>query len=201
MKTLRTTQTVSIPEGVTVTTNARTVTVKGSRGSLKRNFSHLQLDIRKEGKRVVVELWLGNRANIASVRTVCTHIKNMITGVTKGFHYNMRLVYAHFPINCAIIPSGNSATLEIRNFLGEKIVRRVEIPEGLALTRSESVKDQLEFQGNDIELMGRVTARVHQICTVKNKDIRKFLDGIYVSQKGVIGDFGQIGRASCRERV
>jgi len=190
MKVLRTTQHVVVPKGVKVTCNSRTVSVTGSRGTLTRNFSHLQLDIRREGKRVIVELWFGNRANIAAVRTVCTHIKNMIIGVSKGFHYNMRLVYAHFPINCAIVNNTDKTyTLEIRNFLGQKIVRRVALPAGVSITRSESVKDQLEIQGNDLELVGQACASIHQSCTVKNKDIRKFLDGIYVSQKGQIGDF------------
>ena len=31
-----------------------------------------------------------------------SHTLNMITGVTKGFEYKMRLVYAHFPININI---------------------------------------------------------------------------------------------------
>ena len=31
-----------------------------------------------------------------------------------------------------------------------------------------------------------IAADIQQICKVKNKDIRKFLDGIYVSEKGVI---------------
>ena len=33
----------------------------------------------------------------------------MITGVTKGFEYKMRLVYAHFPININIEDSGSKA--------------------------------------------------------------------------------------------
>ena len=41
----------------------------------------------------------------------------MITGVTKGYEYKMRLVYAHFPINTAIEDKGGR--VEIRNFLGE----------------------------------------------------------------------------------
>jgi large subunit ribosomal protein L9e len=80
-------------------------------------------------------------------------------------------------------------TLEIRNFLGQKIVRRITLPDGVSIVRSEAIKDQLELQGNDVELVGQACARIHQSCTVKDKDIRKFLDGIYVSQKGLIGDF------------
>merc|ERR1712137_984467 len=34
--------------------------------------------------------------------TVITHIKNMMIGVTKGFRYKMRFVYAHFPVNVNI---------------------------------------------------------------------------------------------------
>ena len=39
-------------------------------------------------------------------------------------------------------------------------------------------------EGNDIQAVSRTCALVQQICAVKRKDIRKFLDGIYVSEKG-----------------
>ena len=42
------------------------------------------------------------------------------------------------------------------------------------------------LQGNDIENVSRSAALIHQVCLVKNKDIRKFLDGIYVSERGLI---------------
>jgi len=90
---------------------------------------------------------------------------------------------------CDLYGYADSATLEIRNFLGQKIVRRVHIPTGISIVRSEAIKDQLELQGSDVELLGQTAATIHQSCTVKNKDIRKFLDGIYVSQKGLIGEF------------
>lgn len=41
----------------------------------------------------------GARKNVACLRTVRSIISNMIVGVTKGFKYKMRYVYAHFPIN------------------------------------------------------------------------------------------------------
>ncbi len=58
-------------------------------------------------------------------KQVCSHIDNMITGVTKKYRYTMRLVYAHFPITCTIANGGKR--VEIRNFLGEKIVRTIDM--------------------------------------------------------------------------
>jgi large subunit ribosomal protein L9e len=55
-------------------------------------------------------------------------LQNLITGVTKGYEYKMRLVYAHFPININIEDAGK--TIEIRNFLGEKRVRIVKMLAG-----------------------------------------------------------------------
>ena len=63
---------------------ARKVIVKGPRGTLRRDFRHLAVDMRKVGKkRIVVEKWFGIRKELAAVRTVCSHIENMIKGVTK----------------------------------------------------------------------------------------------------------------------
>lgn len=65
----------------------------------------------------------------------------------------MRLVYAHFPINCTTV-NGNTE-LEIRNYLGEKIVRRVTMLPGVTVERSEKVKDELVLVGNDVELVSQ----------------------------------------------
>merc|ERR1712088_94536 len=51
---------------------------------------------------------------------------------------------------------------------------------------SKAQKDELYVNGNDIELVSKSAARIQQSTTVKNKDIRKFLDGLYVSEKTTI---------------
>lgn len=61
----------------------------------------------------------------------------------------MRLVYAHFPINTSIVD--DNTVLEIRNFVGQKVLRRIKMHEGVKIDRAESVKDQLELVGNDLE--------------------------------------------------
>jgi large subunit ribosomal protein L9e len=176
---------IKIPEGVTVAVKARVVTVKGPRGTLTRALKHVNMEITLLSDRALrVVVWHGGRKHVACIRTVCSHIENMIKGVTKGFEYKMRLVYAHFPINCNVNNGGK--LVEIRNFLGEKIVRRVDMLDGVSAVMSTSQKDEIILTGNDVENVSQSAALIKQICNVKNKDIRKFLDGIYVSEKGLL---------------
>ncbi|KAF9673068.1 hypothetical protein SADUNF_Sadunf11G0110400 [Salix dunnii] len=189
MKTILSSETMDIPDGVKIKINARIIEVEGPRGKLTRNFKHLNLDFQlikdEEGKRKLkIDAWFGSRKTSAAIRTALSHVENLITGVTKGYRYKMRFVYAHFPINASI--TNSNTAIEIRNFLGEKKVRKVDMLEGVSIVRSEKVKDELVLDGNDIELVSRSAALINQKCHVKNKDIRKFLDGIYVSEKGTV---------------
>ncbi len=131
-----------------------------------------------------VEKWFGRKKELASVRTVCSHIENLIKGVTKGYKYKMRAVYAHFPINCAISEAGT--LVEVRNFLGEKFIRRVRMHDGVVCENSKEQKDELILTGNSVEAVSQSAALIQQSTTVKNKDIRKFLDGLYVSEKTTV---------------
>lgn len=83
MKTIRGTERVDIPEGITVSVKNRIVTVEGPRGKLVRNFRHAQIDMKKEGNQIVVDKWFGSRKELSVVHTICSHIQNMYVGVTK----------------------------------------------------------------------------------------------------------------------
>jgi large subunit ribosomal protein L9e len=75
--------------------------------------------------------------------------------------------------------------------------------DGVVLTESKAQKDEFIIEGNDIENVSQSgvylwlfaeaslnllasAASIQGICRVRNKDIRKFLDGIYVSARGTI---------------
>jgi large subunit ribosomal protein L9e len=129
------------------------VTVKGPRGVLKRSFKHARVDITKiNKKKIKIEKWFGTKKEVAAVRTISSHIKNLIKGVVKGFKYKMRFVYAHFPINTVISEKG--ALVEVRNFLGERIIRRVHLYPGVTCAQSK-VKDEIILEGNDVEMLSR----------------------------------------------
>lgn len=183
MQSINTNQSVTVPDEVEVSVKSRVVTVKGARGTLTKAFKHLAVDISMPDKKTVrVEKWFGKKKQLAAVRTVCSHITNLINGVTKGYKYKMRAVYAHFPINCAISEGGT--LVEVRNFLGEKYTRRVRMHDGVVCENSKEQKDELILTGNSVEAVSQSAALIQQSTTVKNKDIRKFLDGVYVSEKG-----------------
>ena len=77
---------------------------------------------------------------------------------------------------------------------------------GVDVEASKNVKDEILLTGNDLENVSQSAADIQQICRVRNKDIRKvcisirilalvasltkiqFLDGLYVSERGNIGE-------------
>ena len=81
-----------------------------------------------------------------------THLHHSFL-LVQGFQYKMRAVYAHFPINCVI--SNNNKTVEIRNFLGEKYIRKVEMAPGVTIAASAKMKDEFVIEGNNVEAVSQ----------------------------------------------
>ncbi|PAV20938.1 60S ribosomal L9 [Pyrrhoderma noxium] len=103
-----------------------------------------------------------------------SHLRNLA-----GWPQAQRLP-PHYPL------LGSGEAIEIRNFLGEKTVRNVKMLEGVKISESKAQKDELILEGTDVQNVSQSAASIQGICRVRNKDIRKFLDGIYVSERGTI---------------
>jgi large subunit ribosomal protein L6 len=167
---------VEIPDGVTVNVDGKRVEVIGEKGRLVRDFSESPICIEVEDSHVVVSTDQTHRKAVAMVGTVSSHINNMIKGVTKGFTYKLKIVYAHFPISVKI--EGDKILIE--NFLGERSPRVAKIVGDVKVT----VKgDGVIVQGINKEEVGQTAANIEQATKIKKKDPRKFLDGIYVYEK------------------
>merc|ERR1712150_263795 len=150
---------MGVPKGIKITIKSKIVEVTGNNGTLKRDFKHLPIELylANSGHEVRARMYFAKSKQLSILNTVCSHISNLFDGVTKGFEYRMRLVYAHFPINATITNGGK--TIELRNYLGEKRVRIVNMLPGVKVDKSTgSVKDELVIKGNDIDLTSRSSA-------------------------------------------
>lgn len=96
----------------------------------------------------------------------------------------MRSASNHFPVNLSI--SENNTVIEIRNFLGEKRVRKLKMLPGVTVEQSTELKDEIILKGNSLDNVSQSAASIQQSVTIKDKDIRMFLDGIYVTERGAI---------------
>eukprot|EP01070_Trichotokara_eunicae_P002437 Trichotokara_eunicae@DN264_c0_g1_i1.p1 len=191
MKFICSQDSITIPDTVEITVFKRVVSVKGKYGTIVRSFKHVQcemrlLDTEKPGccKELLIRIWFGTNKQCSAIRTVLTHVKNMITGVTKMYLYKMRTVHAHFPINTKVHEKKDC--VEVNNFLGDKKVRVIRMASGVTIEKSKDAATELILKGVDVEAVGKSAALLHQSCLVRNKDIRQFLDGVYVSERTTV---------------
>jgi len=176
MRAIEATKSIKIPEGVEVKVEGRVVTVKGRKGILTRDFSAAPIQIGLDGNTVIVRANWPRKKEAALVGTVCSHIQNMITGVTKGFTYKLKIVFSHFPISVKV----REKTLAIENFTGERSPRFAEIVGDTKII----VKDEdVIVQGINIEDVSQTAANIETGTKVKVKDPRVFLDGIYIYER------------------
>ena len=170
--------TLQLPEGVNVDSSGPEVKVTGPRGELTRHFEHAAINFeQKDGELKIIGKKL-RRKDKAMIGTWKAHLANMIKGVNSGFRYEMKIVFAHFPMKVAA--KGN--TIAIDNFLGEKATRTAVIANGVEV----KVKgDIVTIEGNNIEHVGQTAANLEKATVVKGRDIRVFQDGVYTISKGV----------------
>lgn len=97
----------------------------------------------------------------------------------------MVCVKKHFPITPNVLKDQNM--VEIKNFIGCKENILVPILPGVTAIKYEKNEEgEIWFEGNDKQNVSQNCSLVNQACNVGEKDKRKFLDGVYVSERGLI---------------
>ncbi len=164
---------VSMPEGVTVSLAGRTLSVKGKLGEAKKSFDKINVNIGVEGSKVVISPFSAKKKDNVIINTITSIINNMVTGVTKGYTYKVKVVYAHFPIT--VKTKGNQVLVE--NFVGERSPRVAEI---VGSTKVSVEGDDVIVKGVSLEDVGQTAANIELATKIRRKDQRIFLDGLYI---------------------
>jgi len=167
---------VEIPDGLDLKLDGKRVTVSGEKGEVVRDFGHARPELALEGNRLRVWAVNPKKREASLVNTISTHVRNMIKGVTQGFTYKLKIVFVHFPVTVRV--QGSNVT--IQNFLGERRPREADI---MGSARVSVKGDDVIVEGVDIEDVGQTAANIQRATKIRRKDLRKFLDGIYVYSK------------------
>ncbi|MBE6511358.1 MAG: 50S ribosomal protein L6 [Methanobrevibacter sp.] len=167
---------IEIPEGVEVIIENNEVSVKGPNGEDSRKFTYPNVSINKEDDVVVLNTAFPKKKDKAMIGTTKAHINNMIIGVTDGFTYHMKIVFAHFPMTVKV----EKDIVNIDNFLGERHPRTAKI---VGDSKVAVKGDEVTITGINKEHVGQTMANLEQATKIKGRDPRVFQDGIYLTSK------------------
>lgn len=185
-KTVICEQLVDIPEGVEFQMKGRLMTVTGPLGKLQKTLPRAPVMYKKiqkgDSQAVSIRMYFAGRRRATCVGSLAAHIKNGITGVTKGFKFQMKYGYKRHPMRPLAAKDGKSISIAL--FLGAKDIRTIPAPEGVTISTDENDKDKRIFvEGLDIEKVGSTCGMIHQSCVPTGLDRRKFMDGIYLQER------------------
>ena len=167
---------VEIPNSVNISIENGKIYVKGSKGEKYRNINNRNIIVEIRENKIIFKAYYPSRKIIKDMNTMVAHIKNDIDGVTKGFVYKLKGISVHFPLKLKL----QNNKLIIENYMGERDIKEIEIPMGVKATLNEN---EITLEGYDIELLGNLAGLIENSVKPKEKDLRKFQDGIYIIQK------------------
>lgn len=167
---------VVLPSGVTATISGRVLALKGPKGETSKEIKGPGVAIAVESGRIVLETGRDGKREKKLLGSLRAHVVNMAVGVTEGHAYKLRICFTHFPITAAV--SGRKFI--VKNFLGEKTPRQLELPEDVKV-KVEGADITMESASR--ESVGQAAASIEQLTRRTNYDKRVFADGIYITMK------------------
>lgn len=167
---------IEIPEGIKIEVVENEIKVKGPEGEISRKFDPGKAKIELKENQIVIGHKSASKNEKKRIYTIAAHIKNMFKGVTTKFEYKLKICYGHFPFT--LKQEGNKVI--VKNFLGEKVDRVVNLPEGIEI---QITKDLITIKSVDKELAGQASANFETATKIKGRDKRKFQDGVYIIEK------------------
>lgn len=135
-------QIIAIPSGVEVLQKGNTLTVKGPKGSIERNFRD-EVEIKIEGNAITFSPRRNDKLSRSLWGTYASHVKNMVTGVVTPFEKKLLIEGVGFKWEV----KGKDLNLALG--FSHPVIKA--IPEGLTVTAD---KTSLTIVGVDKEQVG-----------------------------------------------
>jgi large subunit ribosomal protein L6 len=144
---------ITVPAGVDVTVDGRTISVKGPKGTLERQIPGT-ITVSQDGDTLTVERPNDENKVKAMHGLTRSLVNNMVIGVTEGFKKNLEIVGVGYRAEA----QGPNA---LRLNLGFSHPVDVKAPEGI--TFEVPVQTQIVVNGIDKEVVGQVAADIRSI--------------------------------------
>ena len=169
-------QQIKIPEGVEADIEGNRIIIKGLEGENKHEFKFGKLNVEKKDNKIIIGNKKSTKTEKKMMNTISAHLRNMIKGVQEKFVYELKICFSHFPITVEI----KDKDVSIKNFLGEKIPRKIKLNKGVDV---KIEKDKIVITSTNKELAGQTAANFEKITKITGRDRRVFQDGIYITKK------------------
>jgi len=169
-------QIIELPEKVQAKYENYNLIISGEKGELTKmlKYPNVSFQIKDNKIRIYTDKLSKNEKKI--INTYRAHANNLIKGVTEGFNYKLRVVYAKFPIT--LVMAGK--VLTIKNFLGEKKPRVLKLYEDVNVKINGA---EIEISGIDKERCGQQAASIEAMTRINHLDRRVIQDGVYIIEK------------------
>lgn len=155
---------IILPAGVEISQNAGTVTVKGPKGELTRDFN-TNIEIRVEGNEVTLHRPNDSKEMKTIHGTSRANLNNMVVGVSEGFKKDLELKGVGYRAQL----QGSKLVLS----LGKSHQDEVDAPEGITFTVANPTS--IVVEGINKEVVGQTAAFIRSLRApepYKGKGIR-----------------------------
>jgi large subunit ribosomal protein L6 len=143
---------VAVPNGVTVTLDGQSITVKGPKGQLAWTAPE-EIEVRQEGG----ELQLSKRVDTTRAQAMWglsrTLVSNMVIGVTDGFEQALELV----GVGYRAAMKGQALSMQLG------FSHDVDVPAPAGITFVTPKQTEIRISGIDKQLVGETAARIRRI--------------------------------------
>ena len=167
---------IELPKNVDDRLEKSILILKGPKGDVKRDLNDKRVKLEKKDNFLMLNAGKFTKTKKKIIKSYAAHIKNMIRGSLDGHNYVLKICSGHFPMNVAVVNN----ELVVKNFLGEKIPRKLMIKEG-STVKVEG--DKIVVQSTNKEIAGQVSADIEQLMRRTGYDRRILQDAIYLVNK------------------